>query len=158
MLLNSKKKNMKKSYVLGIVGGVLVIATAYYIFQRFKKKSEAKLDANLKPQTPIQEIGTGVQDSVKQIVAAGGDVLGQIGASVGNYLSTFNPYTVNTVSSNLYIRETPDAKGKILGKYPKGKVINAKASGTKGWFAVTEDGKNIKGYVSSVYLKAVPKK
>jgi len=148
---------MKKSYVLGIVGGVLVIGTAYYLFQRFKKKSQAKVDANLQPQTPVEEIGTGVQDSVKQIVAAGGDVLGQIGASVGNYLATFNPYTVNTISTSLYIRETPDAKGKVIGKYAKGTVVNAKPSGTKGWFAVTEDGKKVKGYVSAVYLKASPK-
>lgn len=70
----------------------------------------------------------------------------------------FNPYTVNTVSSSLYIRETPDAKGKILGKYSKGTVIKAKPSKTKGWFEVSEDGKKVKGYVSSVYLKAAPQK
>ena len=161
MLITAKNpyRIMKKSYLFGIVGGVLVIGAAFYLFQRFKKKSEAKLDANLQPpQTPLEQVGAGVQDTTKQIVAAGGDLLGQIGASVGNYLSAFNPYTVNTVSSSLYIRETPDAKGKVIGKYAKGTVVQAKPSKTKGWFEVTDDGKTVKGYVSSVYLKAQPLK
>lgn len=149
---------MKKSYLFGIVGGVLVIGAAFYLFQRFKKKSEAKLDANLQPpQTPFEQVASGVQDTTKQIVAAGGGLLG-IGQTLNNFLSNWNNYSVNTVSSSLNVRNTPATTGKVIGKYAKGATIKAKPSKTKGWFEVTEDGKTVKGYVSADFLKAQPVK
>jgi hypothetical protein len=148
---------MKKGNTLLIVGGVLAIgAVGFFLYKRFMKKAEENLDKTLKaPEEPTPQ--TSEEKPQLPVLPVGG-VLGGIGTWLTPYLTTYNPYTVNTVSSSLYIRETPDAKGKILGKYAKGAVINAKPSKTKGWFEVTDDGKTVKGYVSSVYLKAQPLK
>lgn len=146
---------MKNKNTLWIVGGaVAVAAIGFFLLKKFTAKAEGKVDEIQSPEKPTETPEVKPQPQLPIL----GDPLANIGAMVTNFLTTYNPYTVNTISSSLYLRETPDAKGKIIGKYAKGTVITAKASGTKGWFAVTEDGKNIKGYVSATYLKAAPKK
>lgn len=149
---------MKKNNIIWIVGGILVVGAAgFFLYKKFQKKAEENLDKKIKaPETPEEapKESNPVKDTVSQIIAAGGGILGGIGAAANEYLSNYNDYVVNTISSNLYLRETPNAQGKILGKFTKGSIIKAKASGTKGWFAVSEDGSTVKGYVSSMYLKS----
>lgn len=70
-----------------------------------------------------------------------------------SFLTRWNDYTVNTQSSPLNVRQRPDSTSKIIDKLPKGSTIKAKASGTKGWFAVSKDGVNTLGYASQDYLK-----
>jgi len=160
-VLNTAKNpynKMKKGNTLWIVGGVLAIgAVGFFLYKKFMTKAEEKLDKTLKaPEVPTPQ--TSEEKPEMPRVQPVGNLLGGIGAWLSPYLTTYNPYTVNTVSSSLYIRETPDAKGKVIGKYAKGTVVQAKPSKTKGWFEVTDDGKTVKGYVSSVYLKAQPLK
>ena len=152
-MLNTAKNpynKMKKGNTLWIVGGVLAIgAVGFFLYKKFMTKAEEKLDKTLKaPEVPTPQTS---EEKPQLPVQPVGNLLGGIGAWLSPYLTTYNPYTVNTVSSSLYIRETPDAKGKVIGKYAKGTVLQAKPSTTKGWFEV-------KGYVSSVYLKAQPLK
>ncbi len=146
---------MKNKNTLWIVGGaVAVAAIGFFLYKKFVAKAEGKVDNIQSPEKPTETPEVKPQP---QLPILGGP-LANIGAWLSPYLTTYNPYTVNTVSSSLYIRETPDAKGKVIGKYAKGTVVQAKPSKTKGWFEVTDDGKTVKGYVSSVYLKAQPLK
>jgi len=79
--------------------------------------------------------------------------LGTLGIPDFTFLTRWNDYTVNTASTSLNVRERPDSASKIVGKLAKGSTIKAKASGTKGWMAVSKDGVNTLGYSSLDYLK-----
>lgn len=84
--------------------------------------------------------------------------LGTFGMPDLSFLMRWNEYTVNTASSNLNVRERPDSTAKIVDRLAKGSTVKAKASGTKGWFAISKDGVNTLGYASSDYLKYKVKK
>ena len=70
-----------------------------------------------------------------------------------NFLLQWNDYTVKTASGNLNVRERPDSSSKIVDRLPKGSTIKAKASGTRGWMAVSRDGVSTIGYASLEYLQ-----
>ncbi len=84
--------------------------------------------------------------------------LGTFGLPDLSFLTRWNDYTVNTSTSSLNVRERPDSGAKIVAKLAKGATVKAKASGTKGWFAVSKDGVNTLGYASADYLKYKVKK
>lgn len=143
------------------LGAIALVGGGYFLYKKFQKKQEEKTKKIVGQQesgNPIEQVGSGATNVLSNIYTGTGDLLGGAVSSIADYLGAFNPYSVNTISSNLYLRDKPDSKGKIIGKFAKGTIVNAKPSSVKGWFAVSEDGKTIKGYVSQVYLKAEPLK
>lgn len=150
----------KQNVIITVVGLVALVAGGILVYRLFTKKDDAKgkLPASQDPQTVLGDVASGIGTGVKDTFVKTGDALTDIANTISGYLGGFNSYSVNTISSNLYIRETPAAQGKVLGKYAKGAIIKARPSKTKGWFEVSEDGQTVKGYVSGVYLKAEPTK
>ena len=148
----------KQNIVLTVVGLLALVGGGILVYRLFTKPVDKKLPAPepsaSEPETPLGAVTSTVTQAYQQT----GNALGDIAGSLNVFFTQFNPYLVNTVSSSLYLRETPDAKGKIIGKFAKGTIIQAKPSKVKGWFEVTDDGKTVKGYVSSVYLKVQPQK
>ena len=150
----------KQNVIITVVGLVALVAGGILVYRLFTKKEETKgkLPAPEEPQTVLGDVASGIGTGVKDTVVKTGNALLDLTNTIAGYIGSFNSYSVNTISSNLYIRETPAAQGKILGKYAKGTIIKARPSKTKGWFEVSEDGSTVKGYVSGVYLKAEPTK
>lgn len=67
----------------------------------------------------------------------------------------YSKFRVETLSSNLNVRQSPTTSSGIVTSLPKGTVINAKPSGTSGWYEYSENGTTATGYVSSLYIKPV---
>lgn len=153
MKLHDMKKN--QYYIIG--GIALALAGGIFLWRKYinGKKAEAPV-----PQEPISDIDQ--SNSVVSTVVGSGtaitSTLGGLSQSIFGFLTEYNDYLVNTQTSGLNVRSKPDAKSKIVGNLKKGQTIKAKASGVKGWFDVSKDGKNNFGYVSSQFLKALPKK
>jgi uncharacterized protein YgiM (DUF1202 family) len=132
-----------------IVGGVAVLGAGYLILRKFTKKGEKKSEeirqsgaeepVELNPPTPPVLTGNPLLD---------------IGNTISNFLSNYQDYVVSTQTSSLNLRSNPDGASKVVGSLKKGSIVRAKASGVKGWFAVSDNDKDIKGYVSSTFLKA----
>ena len=149
----------KQNVILTIVGLVALVGGGILVYRLFTKPTGANAPApqplpSSEPETPVGAVTSTLTQAYQQT----GDILGGVASTISDFLGGFNSYSVNTISTNLYLRENPDANAKIIGKYAKGTIVKAKPSSVKGWFAVSEDGKTIKGYVSSVYLKAEPTK
>ncbi len=143
------------------LGAIALVGGGYFLFKKFQKKQEEKtkeIKGEQEPTNPIEQVSAGATNVLSSVYAGTGNYLGAAAATIAEYLGAFNPYSVNTISSNLYLRDKPDSKGKVIGKFAKGTIVKAKPSGVKGWFAISEDGKTIKGYVSQVYLKPEPTK
>lgn len=152
-----------KNKGLLIAGGVLLLlAVPVAIMAANRKKAKAKPKTG-KRSTVVAD------DPIKQTQAefekdrANAPILNLPSVSIPgigmlpmpnlNFLMQWNDYTVNTQTSALNVRQRPDSTSKIIDKLPKGSVVKAKASGTKGWFAVSKDGVNTLGYASQDYLK-----
>lgn len=65
----------------------------------------------------------------------------------------YKKYTVETLVSNLNVRQSPSTSSPVVASLPKGATIFAKPSSTTGWFSYSEDGNKEKGFVSSLYIK-----
>lgn len=147
---------MKNKNVLWIGLGVVALgAVAFIAYKKFTKKAEEKLK-KVTDNPPTQGGNDGGGVTVPEPPTLGG-LIG-IGQKLNSFLSNWNNYLVNTASSSLNVRDTPATTGKVIAKYPKGAIIKAKPSKTKGWFEVTDDGKTVKGYVSADFLKPQPVK
>jgi len=70
-------------------------------------------------------------------------------------LPGYQKYSVETLVSNLNVRQAPSTSSSVVGSLAKGSIIFAKPSGTSGWYSYSEDGVKEKGFVSSLYIKAV---
>lgn len=142
---------MNKNTIWIGIGVLAVGAVGFLAYRNFIKKAEEKLkDQQKTPEDKKSDVEVPAPPTL-------GGLLG-IGQTLNNFLSNWNNYSVNTVSSSLNVRDTPATTGKVIGKFAKGATIKAKPSKTKGWFEVTEDGKTVKGYVSADFLKAQPVK
>jgi len=137
---------MKKNTLYTISGITLVLVGGYFLYRKFLSK---KTTQGGSIQEPIQTLDTNI---IEQTTTPTSGL-----ASAFSFLTEYNDYQVNTTSTSLNVREKPDSKSKIVGSLPKGSKIKAKASGTKGWFDVSKDGKTNFGYVSAQFLKALPK-
>lgn len=141
----------KENTLIVILGGVAALGLSYFLYRRFTKKGEQRADeirqqgqqANEPPSTATPTI----------LPTPTGNPLTDIAGTLGNFLSNYQTYTVVTKTSNLLLRDKPDAQGKVIGSFRKGSTVRAKASGTKGWFAVSDNDKDVKGYVSQAFLK-----
>lgn len=71
------------------------------------------------------------------------------GGSGGN---DFKKFKVNTSSDDLNVRSGASTSSPIITSLPKGNVIFARPSSVAGWSEYSEDGKTVKGYVSTNYL------
>jgi uncharacterized protein YgiM (DUF1202 family) len=157
---------MKKSTWIAIASVAALGVAGYFLFKSWNKKQEEKkrrllgenkvpgLDPSAGQGTTPKELET---NPVGVLTGGLGTSFDVMTSSIANYLKNFNQYQVVTQTSNLNIREKPDGNSKVIGSLAKGSTITAKASGTKGWFAITDDGQTIKGYVSQTFLKALPK-
>lgn len=65
----------------------------------------------------------------------------------------FEKYIVDTLVTNLNVRQSPSSSSAKVGSLAKGTVINARPSSTSGWFEYSSDGAVTTGYVSADYLK-----
>ena len=110
-----------------IIGGVafLLAGVGLFFIVRGSKKDDKKDDSTTPP--PIPELP----------------------------LPAFQKYTVETLVSNLNVRQSPSTSSAVIGSLPKGSVVFAKPSGTSGWYTYSADGVKDTGFVSSLYLKAI---
>lgn len=137
---------MNNKNLLWVIGGLTFAGLGYFLFFKLKKE---KID-----ETPIPLIVEGAED--KKEIEAAPPALGGLGSLIGGaftFFTNWKDYTVTTINTPLNVRDKADSKGKIVANLPKGSVIKAKASGVKGWMAVSKDGENILGYASQTYLK-----
>lgn len=152
-----------------IVGGLAVLGIGYFAFKKFSKKGEQKADeikrqgqdliidqpADSKESPNMDSYWKRHNELLKK-QSTTGNTWTNIGNAINNFLSNWNEYVVSTQSSQLNIREKPDVNSRKIGFLFKGETIYAKASGVKGWLAISIDATKIDGYVSQQYLK--PKK
>jgi uncharacterized protein YgiM (DUF1202 family) len=146
---------MKKSSLYQIGAVALVLAAGFFIYRQFvngKKSQEPVAPEPIRDlnENPLVDTLTGSASALTSSVAG-------LQSSVFGFLTEYNDYQVMTQTSGLNVRQKPDGKAKILGNLPKGSKIKAKASGVKGWFEVSKDGKKTYGFVSGQFLKALPK-
>ena len=146
---------MKKN-TLYILGGLAVAYIAgVFIFKRFSKGK--KLDQDVSPELIEGLDENQVSRTISQVGPTTASSVGGTANSIFGFLTNYNDYQVITKTTPLNVRVNPDSKSKIIGTLPKGSKIKGKASGVKGWFDVSKDGKTNYGYVSAEFLKAVPK-
>jgi len=137
---------MKKNNLYTIGGITLVLVGGYFLYKKFLSKPQTQENLG---QEPIKELDTNPLDQVPSSISGL--------SSAFSFLTEYNDYKVSTTSSSLNVRQKPNAQSKIVGTLAKGSTIKAKASGTKGWFDVSQDGKTNFGFVSAQFLKALPK-
>jgi len=68
--------------------------------------------------------------------------------------TAYSKYIVDTLLTNLNVRDTPSTSGAKVGSLAKGTEIFAKPSSTAGWFEYSANGTTSSGFVSASYLKA----
>jgi uncharacterized protein YgiM (DUF1202 family) len=142
--------NNKKT-IWWIVGGVAAVGVGLLLLRRFTKKGQAKAD-EIRQQGAAAPIDV-ITPSPVPVIRTGNPIT-DLGSAVSNFLSNYQNYVVATQTSNLNVRSKPDASSKVIGSLKKGSTVRAKASGTKGWFAISDNDSDIKGYVSAQFLKA----
>lgn len=148
---------MKNKGLIWVLGGLAVAGIGYFVFTKLKNKAPKK-DKN----API-DTGMGVvslddipSTATPPIVASSTpspNPLTRLFDGLTNLLSNWAEYVVSTQTAPLVVREKPDSIAKKVTTLAKGSTIQAKASGVKGWMAVSQDGENTLGYVSQQYLK-----
>lgn len=142
--------------LIAVIGGLALLGVGYFLLRKFSKKGEMKADEiRQQGQDPI--IDQPADSTPVQLPTTTGSAWTNIGNAITNFLSNYQDYEVVTKTSSLNVRQRPDAQSKIIGSLTKGSTVRAKASGVKGWFAVSDNDKDIKGYVSQTYLKAKSK-
>lgn len=143
---------MKNKNVLIGIGVVAAIVGGFLLLRRNLKKKDEEVRENIKDsQEPIAGLDAPTPDS-GSIPPPAIPALNPLQA-VASFLTNWNDYVVNTKTRGLNVRKNPDSNSGILLSLPKGSTIKGKASGVKGWFAVSKDGVNTLGYVSSDFLK-----
>ena len=151
---------MDKKTVWLVIGAVVLIAAAPFVVKAATRRKDAPPKKRSSVEACSPEIQTKEQfekdrekaDSTLLPVLPG---IGGIIAPITRYVTSWNDYTVNTRTTNLNVREKPDSLSKIVGSLTKGSTVKAKASGVKGWMAVSADGgKTTFGYSAMEYLKA----
>lgn len=140
----------KENTLLVILGGVAVLGLSYFLYRRFTKKGEQKAD-EIRQQG---QQGDQPADDLPPLLPTGtGNPLADLASNITNFLSRYQDYEVVTKTSNLNVRSKPDSTAKVIGSLKKGSTVRAKASGVKGWFAISDNDKDIKGYVAQSFLK-----
>lgn len=114
----------KKNLIIGASALLLAGIGLYFIFRGTKKESA--------PTTPAPGPGTTTPLPIE---------------------TGYKKYTVETLVSNLNVRQSPSTSSAVVASLPKGTTIFAKPSSTTGWFSYSEDGTKEKGFVSSLYIK-----
>jgi uncharacterized protein YgiM (DUF1202 family) len=146
---------MKKNNLYQIGAVALVLAAGFFLYRKFVNGKKEQQPVAPEPITDLNE--NPLVDTVTGSASALTSSVAGLSQSVFGFLTNYNDYQVMTQTTGLNVRQKPDAKAKILGNLPKGSTIKAKASGVKGWFDVSKDGKSTYGYVSAQFLKAIPK-
>jgi hypothetical protein len=151
---------MDKKTVWLVVGAVALIAAAPFVVKAATRRRDETPKKRSSVEAGSPEIQTKEQferdrqqaEETPMPVLPG---IGGIIAPLTRYVTSWNDYTVNTRTSNLNVREKPDSLSKLVGSLVKGSTVKAKASGVKGWMAVSTDGgKTTFGYSAMEYLKA----
>lgn len=146
---------MKKNNLYTIGAVALGLAAAFFVYRKFVNGK--KLNEPVAPE-PVKDLDENpLTSTIGQVGSTVGGSVSGLSQSVFGFLTNYNDYQVATQTSGLNVRQKPDAKGKIIGNLPQGSKIKGKASGVKGWFDVSKDGKTNYGYVSAQFLKALPK-
>lgn len=142
--------------LIAVIGGLALLGVGYFLLRKFSKKGEMKADEiRQQGQDPI--IDQPADTTPVKLPTATGNPWADIGNAITNFLSTYQDYEVATQTSNLNVRQKPDAQSRIVGSLKKGSTVRAKGSGVKGWFAISDNDKDIKGYVAQSFLKAKSK-
>ena len=139
--------------LIAIIGGLALLGVGYFLLRRFTKKGEQKADE-------IREQGQQAEppsDLPPLLPTGTGNPLTDLASNLTNFLTRYQDYVVATQTSNLNVRQRPDSQSKIVASLKKGSTVRAKASGVKGWFAISDNDKDIKGYVAQSFLKAKTK-
>ena len=141
----------KENTLLVIIGGVAALGLSYFLYRRFTKKGEQRAD-EIRQQG--QQAPTDQPSDLPPLLPVGtGNPLTDLASNITNFLNRYQDYEVVTKTNNLNLRQRPDSQSRIIGSLRKGSSVRAKASGVKGWFAVSDNDKDIKGYVSQTFLK-----
>lgn len=146
---------MKDKTLLWILGGLTFAGLGYFLFVKLNKEAKA-LDTSGVDSVSLDSVLPEAPELATPPIAAPSapsiNPLATIFNTVNTLLSNWNDYKVVTKKDPLSVRQRPDSVSKIISSLPKGSTIKAKASGVKGWMAVSQDGKNTLGYVAQQYL------
>lgn len=146
-----KRNTLYTRNTLYILGG-LAVALALFSYKKSRRQKITR--QNISSDTVIGLDENKVQGESIPILP--NTLQGAVGSIFG-FLTAYNDYEVVTKNTKLNVRERPDGESKIITSLPKGSKIKGKASGTKGWFDVSQDGKKNFGFVASEFLRAIPK-
>lgn len=145
-----------------IIGGILLLLAVPAVIFAATRRKPKKRGATVTADDPIKQTkeeferdraNAPIPVTPVSPISISLPGLGTLGIPDFTFLTRWNDYTVNTASTSLNVRERPDSASKIVGKLAKGSTVKAKASGTKGWMAVSNDGITTLGYSSLDYLK-----
>jgi len=159
----------KKSKALGLVIIGLLAAGGIFAYMKMRKKqgqpiqdfdtanqlAQQNESVNTKVQKTTQKAVQGVQKVASSVESAINSALSATPV-IGGIFGAASPYsrkTVTTQSTDLNVREQPDATSNVIGKVAKGAVILVRPSVVQGWYDYSEDGKTTSGYVSMNYVK-----
>ena len=136
--------------LIAVIGGLALLGVGYFLLRRFSKKGEQRAD-EIRQQG--QQSDQPADDLPPLLPTGTGNPLADLASNITNFLSRYQDYEVVTKTSNLNVRSKPDSTAKVIGSLKKGSTVRAKASGVKGWFAISDNDNDIKGYVAQSFLK-----
>jgi hypothetical protein len=140
----------KNTKILIGVASVLAVGGLLYAF---RGKLFGKKDGTAEG-TPTKEEPTAPQltDEQKNALVSANLALTNPLAALFLNTGSKQAYQVKTLGSNLNIRKTPSAKSEIVKKVANGSILYGSPSQVVGWYQVSEDGNNMIGFASSLYL------
>jgi uncharacterized protein YgiM (DUF1202 family) len=140
----------KNTKILIGVASVLAVGGLLYAFRgKLFGKKDATTEGTLTNEEPTAPQLTDEQKNA--LVSANLALTNPLAALFLN-TSSKQAYQVKTLGSNLNIRKTPSAKSEIVKKVANGSTLFGSPSQVAGWYQVSEDGNNMIGFASSLYL------
>jgi hypothetical protein len=144
----------KNTKILIGVASVLAVGGLLYAFRGklFGKKDAPKVEGETTSIDPTASTSTELTEEQKNALVSANLALTNPLAALFLNTGSKQAYQVKTLGSNLNIRKTPSAKSEIVKKVANGSTLYGSPSQVAGWYQVSEDGNNMIGYASSLYL------
>lgn len=144
----------KNTKILVWVGGLVLVGGIIYVLKDklFAKKEEVEDPKKEKGKEKDPTAPELTEEQKNAIIAANLALTNPLAAVFLNSGASKQAYEVRTLGSNLNIRQTPSAKGKLVKQVVNKSTLYGNPSQVAGWYEVSEDGNKMIGYASSVYL------
>jgi len=144
----------KNTKILIGVASVLAVGGLLYAFRGklFGKKDASKVEGETITIDPTAPTSSELTEEQKNALISANLALTNPLAALFLNTGSKQAYQVKTLGSNLNIRKTPSAKSEIVKKVANGSILYGSPSQVVGWYQVSEDGNNMIGFASSLYL------